>query len=120
MADASSDATVQTSPPHIATALAAFSKGKGNKGSKAGSSTDGCTELQAQQKRQASMRNTALANAPEHVREKWQAICALRGRDRNKNHEKSKFTEMILKDSSVLMCGCMKVCFQKEFLRLNT
>ena len=88
-------------------ALAVFGK-KGKKGGSASaSSTDppSSTTEQAEQNRLASKRTHAMRTAPQHVREKWDAICNLRGRDRNKNAEKSKFTQMILSDRAVSVKG---------------
>ena len=81
------------------TAIALF----GTKGlaSLASSSTiKSATDVQAQQKRDASKRNHILNSiAPPHVVEKWEAINKLKSRDRQKNAEKTKFTEILLKDS---------------------
>ncbi len=65
----------------------------------ASSAASGSGDKQGQQKRNASERNTILSTAPAHVQEKWAQICALKGRDRQKNAEKTKFTEMLLKDT---------------------
>ncbi len=56
-------------------------------------------DKQGTQKRLASKRNTILATAPAKVQEKWATICALKGRTGAKNAEKTKFTELILKDT---------------------
>ena len=71
---------------------------KGGAGS--GSGQTQVTEKQAKQKRQASHRNTLIKKAPEHVQQKWAAICALKGRDRAKNEKKQEFLQVLLKDPS--------------------
>ena len=77
-------------------ALALFAPGGKRAGSAGGGSS---TDAQAQQKRDCAAREHRLARAPQHVKGKLAAICALKGRDRGKNAAKSKFTEMILKDA---------------------
>lgn len=90
-------------------ALAAFGR-KQKKGTPSSSDPPPVTDDQAEQKRQASRRSHLLRTAPEHVRQKWEAICALRGRDRNKNTEKSKFTALILSDlTATLLDMCSGV-----------
>ena len=51
-----------------------------------------------QQKRDAAKRQRMMAVAPEHVREKWAAICALKGRDHAKNVAKQKFCQVLFAD----------------------
>lgn len=78
------------------TALALFKKGSG-KGSRV-STVGSEAGNQDEQKRKAFQRNQILRGAPPHVQAKWQHICSLKGRDRNKNAEKTKFTNLLLAD----------------------
>eukprot|EP00974_Lingulodinium_polyedra_P108946 10544030-Lingulodinium_polyedra.AAC.1 len=87
--------SVAPAADELQSALAAF--GKGRRQSKAPGSTAE-PDSQKDQKKQAYERNKALLAAPQHVRDKWNAICTLKGRDRAKNSEKTKFTQMLLKD----------------------
>ena len=79
------------------TALALFSKGKGgsNSGRKA------TTMEQAQKKKAATAKERRVATAHSHVKDKWDAICALKGLDRNKHATQTKFTEDDLKGREV-------------------
>ena len=74
-------------------------KGKGPNKTASGSDEGNQYADQTQNKRDASKRKSVLAKAPEHIRAKWEATCALRGRDRDKNAQKSKFTEVLLRDA---------------------
>ena len=57
-------------------------------------------DTMASGKHKIYLRNKILTNpdTPAHVLQKWKPIESLKGRDRNKNKQKTKFTDMILAD----------------------
>ena len=76
-------------------ATSMFSKGGRKKSADVDETSDDKT---ADDKRNASRRNTLLKKAPAYVQQRWDEICSLNSRKANKNAEKTKFTDMILKD----------------------
>ena len=79
-------------------ALSKFSKGKGKAKAKG---TGGATAAQQKQKRDASTRTSLMkrSDCPAYVKEKWDSIVNMSGKDGMKNKEKSKFTDMLIKDA---------------------
>ena len=54
------------------------------------------TDAQAQSKRNSSKRKTVLGKAQQHIRDKWEALCALKGRGRSKQAQKAEATGNLL------------------------
>ena len=76
--------------------MSLFGGGKKKGGGSGG--TQPTSEVE-QQKRNASKRDHILrTKAPQHVVDKWNAINNLKGRDHNKNSQKSEFTAKLLAD----------------------
>ena len=73
-------------------------KARAKSKSAAGSGTTAATPAQAEQKKAASARNRKLATAPMKVQQNWKKICALKGRDRQKNKLKAEFTKILFAD----------------------
>ena len=71
-------------------------------GKKGGNGVGSATPKQAAQKREAARRQALLRAAPDFVKEKWQSIVALKGRDRAKNLKKQEFTQKLFGDSANL------------------
>ena len=59
-------------------------KGRGNTGRDISKENDDAETKAAEQRRMANARDRRLAVAPQHVKERWQSILALHGRDRQK------------------------------------
>ena len=70
-------------------------KGKGSSGAPTSKK-----ERQLEQQRKASARDRRLLKSPVHVVQKWNDILNLKGRDRSKNMQKAKFTEVIIADTN--------------------
>lgn len=64
-----------------------------------GSNSSRASASKLDAKRKGAARDRALAKAPANVRQKWNDICNLKGRDRSKNIQKHKFTELLLADT---------------------
>jgi len=84
----------------VALALVKFQGGKGG-GKQSNGNASGATEMQQQQKRDASKRMHILSkdDTPDYVKNKWEALCKLNGRNESKSKQKSEFTAMLLKDA---------------------
>ena len=57
------------------------------------------SDAQVESKRNAAKRNRMLNKAPDHVKKKWEDLCNLKGRDRNKAEQKRKFTDKLFADT---------------------
>ena len=86
--------------------------------SKFGGKSTVATTTAAQQKRDASKRFNMLANAntPQHVKDKWEAICKL---GKGKNKAKQDFSEVLAKDAGSWTDGYWQANFGEKHSHKN-